>query len=989
MEGEGGEKLTPKGILEMYSTVHMNDVSVAIMNHPLGHFLEERRSSEGPSKTTMTGIGNYKGKWIISDDDYPVFLNYLHDYLFVKKNRALGLAEQPRVDTHKPLLIDLDFKYPENRSTAGHLFTEEQIEKFCEVLQRGISYFFDVNEYPVIRYFVLLRSSAYPTKGTKEQPGYTKDGIHIESPDFTLSNDKWNVLRQWILRDGAIHRIFGSTGYLNTEADIFDPSMGRRQGWMFYGESKPSISPYQLEFVKRYEPETDEWSDDTVNEEGESTYSSRELMQLLSIRYKVEDECGDVLPERKQEFDGLLNIARRRDASARSPMMAPQEAGAATNQLTTLDPLPSTVQALLTNLPYTDETRSLVGRLVMECLSEERSTDHDNWMRVGWCLHNLEPSEEMFDLWIEFTKKSPKWDHHRHMEYPKLRREWFHGMRKEGDGPRLTLRSLHKWAREDNREAYERIMNEDILEYIINKVRDNTHYHVAQLMERMFQTTYVASIGQRTTEWFLYDEILNMWKHLNQGIDLKRKICFDVAGKIDAACGRIRDQMKVALTGGNQSELDRLNSKMEELHKLQAKLYNVGFIDSVMKMAAIFFAEEDFTKKLNINPYLLGFANGILELRYKESPTAAPRTLFRQGKPEDYVSFLAGRCEAELDPIVYKEYDENDPYIAEIYDFFDKLFPSRELRDYVLKLLASTLEGANPEQCYYIFTGRGSNGKSKLMDLMTYVLGDYITSIQSTVLTRKRPDSGAANPDVIVTKCKRFIYMQEPDAKEPINTSRMKQFSGEDLVEARALFGDQEKFKIMGKLFMMCNDLPPIYSMDNGTWRRIRVVPFVSTFRSPEHADWKTGKPHIYLKDENLGLKLKEWRQSFMSLLVHIYETQYLKTGLHPEPAVILQESNKYKADYDVFARFCHERIRREDGNRVDFKEINRIFKRWCQENGIKKGLNESELWNRVLDSSDIGKFDERKKILIHIRLFSTDEEVEFYDNENSDTEPV
>ena len=126
-------------------------------------------------------------------------------------------------------------------------------------------------------------------------------------------------------------------------------------------------------------------------------------------------------------------------------------------------------------------------------------------------------------------------------------------------------------------------------------------------------------------------------------------------------------------------------------------------------------------------------------------------------------------------------------------------------------------------------------------------LGDYQTSLQSTVLTRKRPESGAANPDIMAAKCRRFIYLQEPDDKEPINTSRMKQFSGEDMVEARALYGDQEKFVIMGKLIMMCNKLPPVTTMDRGTWRRIRVLPFVSKFVLPDHPEYIAGRPNVFL----------------------------------------------------------------------------------------------------------------------------------------------
>lgn len=928
------------------------------------------RANQGKSsEATLTGLAG--GSWIVSDADYKTFLDLMSAYHFEgsPRNPPLPYAEQPRVNAPKPLLIDLDFKYPKDRS-VHHSFTQGMIEEFCKVLKEGLNTFFELSDYTELKFFVLLRPQAY-TSGE-----FIKDGIHIECPDFVLSNDKWNVLRQWVLRENAIQRIFGPTRYVNLENDIFDASMGRKQGWMFYGCSKANIAPYELAYIKVYEPESDSWQHDDGTQ-----YAPRQLLEMLSIRYNLVDECGDIRFDKKEDYERLLALSRSRSGRM-SPPLAPAVPPVAPPPL---DPVQQTVRdTLLSVLPNADDERILIRRLTLECLSKERSDNHDEWMRVGWCLHNIEPSEEMFNLWLDFSKKSDKWEDHRHREVPFLRRDWFHGMRKDGDGPRLTDKSLHKWARDDNREQYEIILNEDILEYIIKYVGE-THYHIATLLQKMFQTTYKASYGLRATEWYNYDEVLNMWRHQNQGVDIKKKICFDVSAKVAQATDRVRTRMNSAQYGS--TEYNTLQKKMEDLHKLQSKLFNVTFIESVTKMAGLFFAEEDFTKKLNMNPYLVGFANGILELRYKDTPTSEPRVLFRQGRPEDYVSFLAGRNESETDAIEYHPYDPNDPLIPEIMDFFNKLFPKVELRDYVLKLLSSCLEGANPEQCYYIFTGRGSNGKSKLVELMRLVLGDYITSIQSTVLTRKRPDSGAANPDVIVTKCKRFIYMQEPDAKEPLNTSRMKQFSGEDMVEARGLFQDQEKFKIMGKLFMMCNDLPPIYSMDNGTWRRIRVVPFESTFRSAEHPDWKSGRPHIFLKDEFLDIKLREWRQSFLSLMVHIYETQYLKTGLHPEPAVVLRASDSYKESFDVFSKFFSDRVRKDtDAPRLNFKDMKRIFQMWRKDYAIKANLSDSELWNRVQECPDINILDAKKQLFHSVRIFSTDEEVELFEQQKNGT---
>ena len=901
---------------------------------------------------SVTGMGELNGKWSVSDEDYPQFLDLLNDYLFIKKHRALGFVERPRTDVAKPYLIDLDFKYPENMSLT-HSFTDEQIAEFCGVLQEGISHFFDVSEYQEISYFVMLRPTAYKDKGV------LKDGIHIECPDFSLTNDKWNVLRRWILKNGAIRRIFGQTGYLNEDHDVFDQAMGRNQGWMLYGASKPQIPAYALSWVKKYTPETDAW--ETV----QSELTPRQLLEHLSIRYNVVEGCGDVKEERKEEFEDLLNP---------SPVLS----GGAPPQ--PAEPHSQNVQALLSLVPNPEDERVLIGRIVRECLSVERAEAFLTWRCVGLCLHNIEPSDEMFDLWMDFSNKSPKSAGN---NVSQLRKDWFQGMRKDGDGPKLTIRSLHLWARQDNKEKYEEIMNEDVLEYIIRKL-DGTHYHISLLMQKMFGNNYVASIGNKVTEWYMYDEVLNMWKHLNQGIDLKRKIFMDVAGKVDSAC--VRMTQRLAKTGNDGEEYDRITAKLKNLHKIQSCLYTAGFVDSVMKMAGALFAEEDFMSKLNMNPYLFGCANGILELRHKETPTSKERVFFRQGKAEDFVSFLGGKSISDSwDAINYKPYDPNDPNMPEIMDFFKKVFPRDDLREYVFRLLASCLEGTNKEQCFYIFHGSGSNGKSKIIDLMTMIFGDYQTSIQTTVLTRKRPESGAANPDIIVTKCKRFIHMGEPDRNEQLNTSRMKQFTGEDLVEARGLFQDQEKFKIMGKMALCCNDLPPINSMDDGTWRRVRVIPFESKFRYADHKDWKAGLKYLFLRDDGLKDKMLRWRESLFSYLVHIYETQYLVSGLNPEPPIVLQVSDKYKDSYDVFAKFMSERVRQEDGNRVEFKDMKRIFKAWRQEASVKANLTDAELWGRCLESSNIGKFNERKQILIHIRVFSTDEEVEEYDKEHDE----
>jgi phage/plasmid-associated DNA primase len=308
--------------------------------------------------------------------------------------------------------------------------------------------------------------------------------------------------------------------------------------------------------------------------------------------------------------------------------------------------------------------------------------------------------------------------------------------------------------------------------------------------------------------------------------------------------------------------------------------------------------------------------------------------------------------------------------------------------------MASCLEGANREQCYYTFIGVGGNGKSKLVDLMRFTFGDFSSSLQATALTRKRPDSGAANPDIISIKNKRFIYLQEPDDKEPLNTSRMKQFSGEDVVEARGLFEDQQRFRITGKLCMMCNRFPPIHAMDRGTWRRIRVVTFASEFVDSSDPRLKTPTKNVFPRDKDLDRKLMRWREAWLSLLVHVYETQYLVNGLEPVPESVLEHSNKYKESFDMYGKFKAERMvdfRNPRQKLVEYgteettlKDMQRAYSKWSRTNeGILSGKNltKQELQNRL--DEDFGTLE--VGIYKRVMVFDDDEEKEEFLRERAE----
>jgi P4 family phage/plasmid primase-like protien len=955
-------------------------------------FLNLHRCEAGQGqKASLCGLKSLKGSWIIPDAEYPEFLDLLHNYLFVEKNRPLNLVEQPRLDQPKPILIDLDFKFPVD-STLTHRFNSKHIRAFVRDIATTLNTFLDIERYEALRFFVSLRPQAY-ADGKK----YVKDGIHIQCPDISLTNEKQKVLRLLLLDNKSIEKAFDGVGYSNDVIDIYDESMVRKQGWFLFGESKPDIPSYKLESILTYSPETTALDSEDIGQ-----FSDRELMEILSVRYSVSEDDNEVRADKKEMYEKYIKSSR-----------PPPPVTSIAIEAAALPPVVN-AKAVTSYIPdeHDVEEIELVKKIALECLSVTRADSYKTWMEVGWCLANIDGSEAMFDTFVEFSKKSTKATG---TDWGKLKHAWMRGFSRNTAGAKLTMKSIHYWAREDNVEKYKELVEEDHVRFVQYRV-DDTHHHAALLLRRVYKGRFCASVESRKTEWYVFDERIHTWRHTNQGIELREKLSTEVADLVVRARMRLKKKgwddhcSKNNLTADNATPDEDWyknwaftvdGGRFQILVKLEKHLYSSDFKGCVMKEASELFCEEDFTNRLNMNQNLFVCKNGVVDLHNEIYDSATGKNkisvVFRPGKPDDYMSFLAGRNYPDSEAIDYIPYDENDPMLQDLMGFLKKIFPKPDMLAYYVRLMASCLEGANREQCYYTFIGVGGNGKSKVVDLMRYTFGDYCSSLSATALTRKRPDSGAANPDIIGIKNKRFIYLQEPDDREPLNTSRMKQFSGEDVVEARGLFEDQQRFRITGKLFMMCNRLPPIHAMDRGTWRRIRVLLFGSKFVDGSDPELKAERPGVYARDNDLDAKLRQWREVWLGLLVHVYETQYLVSGLEPVPAFVTDESNKYKESFDQYGKFKAERIAdmrdslrggyAEYGNEMaTAKDVQVAYMNWMKQNeGILTGkkLTKQELQNRLDEDFGVAEGGVYKRIQV---FFDDEGRIDFL-KERSNTE--
>jgi hypothetical protein len=147
------------------------------------------------------------------------------------------------------------------------------------------------------------------------------------------------------------------------------------------------------------------------------------------------------------------------------------------------------------------------------------------------------------------------------------------------------------------------------------------------------------------------------------------------------------------------------------------------------------------------------------------------------------------------------------------------------------------------------------------------------------------------------------------------------------------------------------------------------VILFGSKFVDDNDPDLKAGRPNVFRRDNNLDAKLREWREAWLALLVHVYENEYLVGGMEPVPACVMEESNKYKESFDQYGKFKAERMIDfrnprlglvEYGNeQVTMRDVQLAYTNWTRQNEgtlVGKKLTKQELQARL--DEDFGNLD-------------------------------
>ena len=702
---------------------------------------------------THVSMVNPKGKYQLNRDTFEEFWK-LYNEALVKDgdNFIIGLAEKPQ--NYMPVLCDIDIKKTEEEMETieiidNHIYTEKNLNDVVEIYQSVLRNIIDdcADDHLLC---VVLEKNMYTL--VKNGLKIYKHGFHLHFPNCFLSkSEQENHLIPRVQNALKDLNVFSNLDYEDSSC-VLDAGY-LKSPWLLYGGRKEgeNMRPYKITKI--------------INSEGENI-SADEAFKYYNV-YNVSDQLVDIKDNITKNLPRILSIlpSGRSCCEIKYGLPSPiKEKFITKHKMVDNDD----------NETFKDND-SLVEKLsiskkLLSMLSDHRADDRNEWMTIGWILYNIgDGCSEALQQWIDFSSRSDdKFDENECVNH------WQKMTKKD-----LSIGSLHYFAKMDNEEMYKEFQIERGRKHIEEGI-EGSHNDIAKLMHVLYGTEYVcASITNKT--WYQFKN--HHWEEIEGGIFLREKISNEIVKTFGKHGGEVF--YKSALVDSTEEKVYQM--RIKQLSKLISNLKNSPYKSNIMNEACEVFFNRNFKEKLDINPYLIGFKNGVYDLKLN---------IFRAGRPEDYIS----KCM----PINYVNFSKTDKRVMDVYDYLEKVFPDTSVRNYFLDTSSDVFEGGNKQKTIIFWTGEGDNAKSVTQTILERMLGQYAIKFNTTLVTGKKVQTGSSNPELArAGGGVRWAVLEEPDGDEELNVGMLKSLSGNDSYWARDLFEKGKSTREITPLFKL------------------------------------------------------------------------------------------------------------------------------------------------------------------------------------------
>lgn len=375
-----------------------------------------------------------------------------------------------------------------------------------------------------------------------------------------------------------------------------------------------------------------------------------------------------------------------------------------------------------------------------------------------------------------------------------------------------------------------------------------------------------------------------------------------------------------------QQEASKFIDDYQERIKLLGftmKLERRNGVENILHMAHAMLPIADSGENWNLNPYLLGCPNGVVNLKNGE---------LHDGYADERITMQTR--------VPYQPAAECPRWMQ----FLNEIFlEDQEVITYVQRALGYSLTGNIREQCFFMCVGGGSNGKSTFLSTLDHIWGQYCYTTDMRTFTNQPGAADAMEFNMAELMSRRLILASETKTNSSFNETAIKNFTGGEKVNAQRKYGHPFEFLPTGKIWLGVNHQPRVRDDSLGFWRRVRLIPFNATFR---------GKTD----DRNLKETLQAEGAGILAWAVR-GALEWNDVGLLPPPS-IMNATDAYQESEDPLHDFILERVIIEAGQTISAASAYAGYKEWAKD----QGLSEREM----LTSTTFGRLLSRRFEKLH-----------------------
>ncbi len=189
--------------------------------------------------------------------------------------------------------------------------------------------------------------------------------------------------------------------------------------------------------------------------------------------------------------------------------------------------------------------------------------------------------------------------------------------------------------------------------------------------------------------------------------------------------------------------------------------------------------------------------------------------------------------------------------------------------------------------------GSGRNGKSTFWNTIARVFGSYAGKLSADTLTVGCKRN--VKPEMAELKGKRLIIASELEEGMRLNTAMVKQLCSTEEIYAEKKYKDPFSFFPSHTLVLYTNHLPRVGGSDEGTWRRLIVIPFNAVIEG--RSDIKNYSDYLF---REAGEYIMQWIiEGAQEVLRNNYEIRL--------PECVQAAIQTYRDNNDWFASFLEE----------------------------------------------------------------------------------